>query len=68
MGAVIGLLALVAFVAAIRLRRWPRVVAIVLCVVLYAAEAGSIVNAHFEYYRTVGEVFGAAAAGTSTVR
>jgi S-formylglutathione hydrolase FrmB len=57
-GAVIALLALVAFVAAIRLRRFARLVAVVLCVVLVVVEAGSAVNAHFEYYRTVGEVFG----------
>jgi hypothetical protein len=30
----------------------------VLCVVLVVVEAGSVVNAHFEYYRTVGEVLG----------
>jgi len=47
-----------AFVAAVRLRGPARVVAVALCVLLYVAEAGSIVNAHFEYYRTVGEVFG----------
>ena len=57
-GAVVALLALVAFVAAVRLRRLARLVAVVLCVVLVVVEAGSVVNAHFEYYRTVGEVLG----------
>jgi S-formylglutathione hydrolase FrmB len=66
-GAVIGLLALIAFVAAIRWRRLPRILAIVLCVVLYTAEAGSIVNAHFEYYRTVGEVLGAGGSDESSL-
>lgn len=63
-----GLLALLAFVAAIRLRRLPRVIAIVLCVVLYVVEAGIIVNAHFEYYRTLGEAFGGYGPGESSLQ
>lgn len=57
-GTVIALLAVVALGAAVRLRGVRRVVAVVLCVVLVVAEAGSIVNAHYEYYRTVGEALG----------
>jgi S-formylglutathione hydrolase FrmB len=66
-GAVVGLLALVAFVAAIRLRRLARVIAVVLCAVLYLVEAGVIVNAHFEYYRTLGEAFGGYGPGESSL-
>ena len=67
-GAVVGLLALLAFLAAIGFRRVPRVLAIVACVVLYLAEAGLIVNAHFEYYRTLGEAFGGYGPGESSLQ
>ena len=51
-------LVVVALAAAYRFRRWGRGVAVVAVVLLLLVEAGSLTNAHYQYFRTLGEAVG----------
>lgn len=44
--------------AAYRFGRWGRAAALLVVAVLLAVEAGILVNAHYQYFRTVGEALG----------